>query len=142
MSSQLISVADSVKDELNATAFSQTFVAVRYYEPTYDLHAMPDLHVSVVPRAVSSNSLDRGRDSFEYEIDIAVQKKTEPTLPNLDALMELVEEIGDHLRLTGLANYPAAHCVQVSHQPIYSSEHLHEFRIFTSVLSATYRVWR
>ena len=137
MPSQLIIIADSVRDQLNATAFSQAFVAIRHYEPTYDLHAMPDLHVSVVPRAVSSKSLDRSRDSFDYEIDIAVQKKTESTLSNLDALMELVEEIADHLRLNGLATYPAAHCVQVSHQPIYSSDHLHEFRVFTSVLSAT-----
>jgi hypothetical protein len=33
------------------------------------------------------------RDGFDYRVDVAVQRKVEPTAGNLDALLELVEEI-------------------------------------------------
>ncbi len=142
MPAGIVAIADSVTTELNATSFSQPFSAARHYEPTFELSAMATLHVSVVPRGMTSKTLDRNRDSFEYEIDVAVQKKTEPTLANLDALMLLVEEIADHFRTGFLSSFPAARCIEVANMPIYASEHLQEFRQFTSVLTLTYRVWR
>jgi hypothetical protein len=53
-----------------------------------------------------NEALDRSRDSFDYRIDVAVQRKIEPTPGNLDALMELVEEIADHFRSNQLAGFP------------------------------------
>lgn len=142
MPASIIAIADAVTAELNATTFGQAFTATRHYEPTFELSTMATLRVSVVPRGMTSKTLDRNRDSFEYEIDVAVQKKTEPTLVNLDALMLLVEEIADHLRTTPLSSLPEARCIEVANAPIYANEHLQEFRQFTSVLTLTYRKWR
>ncbi len=142
MPASIVAIADAVTTELNATSFSQSFSAARHYEPTFELSAMATLRVSVVPRGMTSKTLDRNRDSFEYEIDVAVQKKTEPTLANLDALMLLVEEIADHFRTIPLSSMPEVRCIEVANAPIYASEHLQEFRQFTSVLTLTYRVWR
>jgi hypothetical protein len=142
MPANIVAIADAVTAELNATSFSQSCSAARHYEPTFELSAMATLRVSVVPREMTSKALDRNRDSYEYEIDVAIQKKTEPTLANLDALMLLVEEIADHFRTQPLSSFPAARCVGVANAPIYASEHLQEFRQFTSVLTLAYRIWR
>ena len=103
---------------------------------------MTELRVSVVPRSVASKALDRSRDGFDYRFDVAVQRKVEPSVGNLDALMELVEEIADHFRSHPLAGFPQARCTEVANEPVYATEHLEEFRQFTSVLTLTFKVWR
>jgi len=138
----LIEIADAVVAELNAATFSVPLAAVRGYRPVFELGEMTALHVSVVPHGQSSKALDRNRDSFDYSVDVAVQQKVEPTNATLDALMMLVEEIADHFRRKALPGFPAAKCVEVKNDPVYSLDHLEEFRQFTSVLTLTFRVWR
>jgi hypothetical protein len=138
----ILALADAVVAELNFGSFSQPLVAVRHYQPVFELSEMTELRVSVVPRGSSSKALDRSRYSFDFKIDVAIQRKVEPTMGNLDALMELVEEIGDHLRTQSLASFPEARCIEVANEPVYATEHLEEFRQFTSLLMLTYRVWR
>ena len=107
------------------------------------LSEITELRVSVVPRSVArSKALDRNRDGFDYRIDVSAQRKIEPTSGNLDVLMELVEEIADHFRSHPLAGFPQARCTELANEPVYATEHLEEFRQFTSVLTLTYRVWR
>jgi hypothetical protein len=138
----VLDIADAVVAELNAVPFSQPLVAQRHYQPRFELSEMTNLKVSVVPRSLSSRSLDRGRDSFDYQIDVAVQQKTDMSQAALDALMTLVEEIADHFRTQPLAGYPQARCTEVKNEPVYALEHLDELRQFTSVLTLTFRVWR
>ncbi|GIW56320.1 MAG: hypothetical protein KatS3mg082_2724 [Nitrospiraceae bacterium] len=138
----IIDIADAVVQLLNQASFSQTVAAERRYQPIFDLSEMTDLHVSVVPRGVIRKSLDRARDSFEYQIDIAVQQKTDMSQAALDGLMTLVEEIADCVRKQALTAYPDAHCTEIKNDPVYAADHLEEFRAFTSVLTAIYRVWR
>ena len=142
MTATVVTIAEAVVDEINAASFSQPLVAARHYTPSFELSEMSELKVSVVPRSVTSKALDRSRDSFEYQIDVAVQKRVEETLTELDELMELVEEIADHLRTSLLTTLPDVRCMEVVNAPIFSSEHLHEFRQFTSLLTLTYRKYR
>jgi len=53
--------------------------------------------------------------------------------------VELVEQIADYLRRRPLGSIPAA-WVRTANDPIYAAEHLAEDRVFTSVLTVTYRV--
>ncbi len=138
----ILDIADAVVEQLNGTPFSQPLTAERHYQPKFELSEMTELKVSVVPRSLASKTLDRNRDTFDYLIDVAVQQKTDMTPAALDALMGLVEEIADHFRRQPLAGYPQARCVEVKNEPVYSLEHLDEFRQFTSVITLTYRVWR
>jgi hypothetical protein len=138
----ILDIADAVVAALNSGTFSQPVVAERHYQPRFELSEMTNLKVSVVPRSLSSRSLDRGRDSFDYQIDVAVQQKTDMSQAALDALMTLVEEIADHFRTQPLAGYPQARCTEVKNEPVYALEHLDELRQFTSVLTLTFRVWR
>lgn len=138
----IIQIADAVAAQLNGATFSQTLTAARLYAPSFELPDMETLHVTVVPRGIASTSLDRKRDSFSYDIDLAVQKKTDMVQASLDALMTLVEEIADHFRAEPLASFPGARCVDVKNVPVYSQEHLDELRQFTSVLTLTFRMAR
>jgi hypothetical protein len=138
----ILDIADSVVAQLNGGSFSQPLTAERHYQPKFELSEMTDLKVSVVPRSLASKTLDRNRDTFDYLIDVAVQQKTDMSQAALDALMTLVEEIADHFRTQPLASYPNARCTEVKNEPVYSLEHLDEFRQFTSVITLTYRVWR
>ncbi len=138
----IIQIADAVVAQLNAATFSQPLSAARDYAPSFKLPDMKSLHVTVVPRGMSSASLDRSRDAFSYEIDVAVQMKTDSAQATLDALMSLVEEIADHFRTERLGSFPGARCVDVKNAPVFSPEHLDEFRQFTSVLTLTFRLVR
>lgn len=81
---------------------------------------------------------------YECAIDVGVQQKlpAEGEQAEIDALLDLVEEIADHLRLTRLPDAPDAAWVGITHEPVVSSESLEQHRVFTSVLSVTYRVRR
>ena len=136
-------IADAVVTELNGHTFSQPLTAVRYYRPVFDLAEMSALHVSVVPKAVAIERLNRSRHQEDYQVDVAVQKKVDAVdNATLDPLTALVQEVADFLRGRRLAAYPGAVCVGVRNEPIYAPEHLDDLRQFTSVLTLTYRVVR
>lgn len=142
MPANIVAIADAVTAELNGNSFSQPLTAQRLYLPVFDLPSMSELKVTVVPKGITTSSLDRSRDNFDYQIDVAVQKKTPNEIEIIDSLMLLVEEIGDHFRSNPLASYPGARCTGVENTPVYAPDHLLELRQFTSVLTLTFRLWR
>ena len=160
MSSVLITLADAVVAELNAAAppaeppevppdpplsyaLSMPFTAVRYYQPSFDLKEMKTLRVSVVPKGVEVAQEARGKGTFNYKVDIGVQKKLEAeTLAEIDPLMQLVEEIAELFRGKRLSSFPAAIWVKTEHAPVFAPDHLQELRQFTSVMTLTFRVSR
>lgn len=138
----ILDIADAVVAELNGATFSQPVAAERHYQPRFELPEMSELHVSVVPRSLATKAIDRNRAAYDYEIDVAVQRRTDMSLASLDALMGLVEEIGERFRKERLTSYPDARCVDVKNEPVYSQSHLEELRQFTSLVTLTFRVWR
>ncbi len=139
--STLIALADAVKDSLNNASFSMSFTAQRLHQPSFDLAELAALHVSVVPKSETIATACRGNSFFDCAIDVGVQKKVADDA-EVDALLDLVEEIADHLRLKRLDGYPSAAWLSIEHDPVVAAEHLDQNRQFTSVLSATYRVKR
>lgn len=136
-------IADAVAAEINAGSFSQPVDAKREYLPHFDLEDMQTLRVTVVPKSVTTLPGGRGHNQHDYAIDVAVQRKLE-TADNaeIDALMTLVDEVGDHFRFKRLSSYPNAMWLKTENQPVYAQEHLQEMRQFTSVLTLTFRVMR
>jgi len=141
-------IADAVVTALNDATLSQPLAADRHYLPEFDLTAMDQLHVSVVPAELDEEIADRARDRAEYKIHVAVQKRvSQQESPGLDttaidALMGLVEEIDDLFRHKPLAGYEAAHWTKTENKPIYDPKHLKEHGQFTSLLVLTFRVTR
>lgn len=136
-------IADAVVTELNAADFGQSIDAERHYVPDFELPEMKSLHVSVVPKAATTNVASRGLNQRDYQVDVAVQRKLETSdNAELDELLGLTESIGDHFGNKRLKSYPTAMWVRTEHKPIYSVEHIEQFRQFTSVLTFTFRVMK
>lgn len=134
-------IADAVTASLNAGTFSQPFTAQRVYQPAFTLEELAELRVSVVPRSTAIAVSSRDAGQFDHVIDVGVQKKVADD-GEIDGLLDLVEEIADHLRLKRLPDFPEAAWLGIAHEPVVSSEAIVEHRAFTSVLTVTYRVRR
>lgn len=142
----VIDIADAVTAELN-TAAAGTFVpaitAVRRVLPEFELVDLAELKVSVVPRSVAITGATRATSQYEIAVDIGVQKKVGKDLDaEVAALSTLMDQIADYLRRRPLGAAPFAAWVGITHEPVYAPEHLAQQRVFTSVLTVTYRVLR
>ena len=139
--SVITDLADAVAASLNAGSFGMPFTAERLHQPSFDLAELAELHVSVVPKSQTITNATRQHSFFDCAIDVGVQKKVADD-SEVDALLDLVEEIADHLRLKRLDDYPTAAWLSIEHEPVVASEHLDQNRQLTSVLTVTYRVKR
>lgn len=139
--SKILNIADAVVAQLNSATLSQPVEAKRLYVPSFDLPDMKSLHVTVVPRELHVRTLDRRRNLYEAEIDLAVQKKfSMGDAAEIDPLVELVEEIADVFRLQRLSSFPGAIWAGTEHRLLYSQEHWDQMNQFTSLLSLTFRL--
>lgn len=137
--STVVEIADTVVSELNAASFSQSFTAVRNYLPLYELKDLKSLRVTVVPKTSALETKSRNAAQQDVEIDVAVQQKPPDTNNGtIDPLMTLVEEIADHFRFKRLSP-PDCIWIKTENEPVYAQEHLDRFRVFTSLLTLTFR---
>ncbi|HOF17727.1 MAG TPA: hypothetical protein PK082_02365 [Phycisphaerae bacterium] len=147
-----IDVAEALKTAVNGGEFSAAFEAVRAYAPRFDLAELADLHVTVVPRGVALSVAARKLSQTDVQVDLAVQKKLSADsaanpaleLAELDALMDLSQEIGEFVARLGRLEIPGGVAVWTATEnaPVYAIEHLREFRQFTGVLTFTFRAMR
>jgi hypothetical protein len=141
-----LNIADAVTAELNAApagTFDPAFTAERRVLPELELAELAELKVTVVPKAVEISGSTRGASQFDCQVDIGVQKKLGKDLDTeVAALCGLVDEIAAFLRKRPLAAVPGAAWVRTQNEPVYAPEHLARKRVFTSVLTLTYRTMR
>lgn len=141
--STVVRIADAVVADLNAGTFAEPFTAERLFSPVFELPDMQALHVSVVPRSITTQPCTRAAGFFDYNIDIGVQKKLNSDDPTeVEGQLALVEQIGDYLRNRKLAAMPETTWIKAENAPVYLPEHLEQLRQFTSVMTVTYRVMR
>ena len=139
-------IAEAVKDELNlgvaAGAFGAVqFAALRVNVPLFDLADLKAVHVTVVGRSFEQEPVSRADTSTDVEIDVAVQKKVGSVEPaEIDPLADLVEAVIVFFRNRRLAGKPDAMWRSTKNDMLYIPEHLDEKRLFTSVVTLTYRV--
>ncbi|GJQ27714.1 MAG: hypothetical protein HBSAPP02_27460 [Phycisphaerae bacterium] len=139
--STILDISDAVTSSLNAGPFDPALNAERRYQPAFDLADLAALKVSVVPKSVTISNATRTDGYFDCAVDIGVQKKITDDA-EIDALVNLIEEIADHLRQKRLDDAPEAAFVSIANEPVFAPEHLDTQRVFTSVLTVTYRVRR
>jgi len=144
----IIDIADAVAATLNdpgEPGFSQSFTAERKALPAFDLADLAGLHVTVVPKGVEVTGASRSLTQHDVQIDVGVQKKLSAGSEleaDVAALCGLVEEIAAFLRRRPLTGVPGAVWVRSANAPVYSPEHLAEKRLFTSVVTVTYRLMK
>ena len=127
--------------------FSQDFEAQRRVRPSVELADLAELRVTVVPKGFEASVASRSLSQYDVQVDIGIQKKL-PAGADEDTevatMCGLVEEVADFLkgkRLEG-TGWSASWVRPAVNDPVYSTEHLAEKRVFTSVLTLTYRVMR
>ena len=136
-------IAEAVVVQLNAGSFSEKFEAERAYLPVFELADLKSVRVTVVPKSLSIIPGGRAHNQHDYAIDVAVQKKLDVAdNAEIDPLMTLVDEIADFFRLKRLDSYPGAVWLKTENEPVFSQEHLDQFRQFTGLLTFTFRVMR
>ena len=142
--STLTQIADAVAGLINGGTYAVPVQAVRLHQPAFTLEELASLRVSVVPRTVQIAPASRESVTLECVVDVGVQQKLSAQQPDveIDALLDLVEAIADRLRFARLEAFPEAVWSGMAHDPVVSSESLEQHRVFTSVLSVTYRVRR
>ena len=146
--SLIIEIADAVTAELNAAppgTFTQSFTAERKVLPFYELQDLANLRVTVVPKAVEITGSTRSASQHDFAIDIGIQKKlgSPSTLEaEVESLGNVVDQIAEYLRQRKLTAAPFAAWVSTTNDPVYAPEHLLEKRVFTSVLTVTYRAMK
>jgi len=97
-----------------------------------------------VPVSLGLEKIARGMSSGQYEIDIAIQQKlpAETMDTVIESLMELVLEIAACLANSPIEYESSKHtaAIKTEIKPIYSMEHLAEYKVFTSVVTVNYKV--
>lgn len=140
--SLIIDIADAVTLSLNEGSFDPAFDAYRKYVPVSELSDLATLTVTVVPKSVEIVSASRSQDYFDCTIDVGIQQKIDTDDSDaVDALSDLAEQVIDHLRHTNLTD-PAASWTGIANDPIFSVDNFDNQRVFTSLISVTYRARR
>jgi len=140
-----IDIADAVGVELNAAepgAFAEEFTAPRRVLPKFELADLEDLKVSVVPKGVEIENAARDARRCDISVDIGIQQKVGKDIDaEVERLCGLVEQIADYLAGRGLlaSGMSGVRFLSIANEPIYSTEHLADDLVFTSVLTVTYR---
>ncbi|MEO1535558.1 MAG: hypothetical protein AAFS11_08365, partial [Planctomycetota bacterium] len=138
-----IAIRGAINRRRDGDGFTEPVEAVRAYRPSYDLEQLGELRVSVVPRSVTTANLARQQSQVDCTVDVGLQQRVDAgDDARLDALLDLAEQIGDHLRHKRLPGYPQAAWLSIEHEPVVAAEHLDERSSLTTVLSVTYRVRR
>lgn len=144
MASRQRQLVDAVVTSLNDATFSQAFTAARSYVVVHDLPDLADLTVRAVPAGSSRYQVARTRFAEKPGVHIGIQKKVSPTSQTqIDAMLDLVEEIGDALEgLVMELDGSRAVCHGVADEPLYSPEHLERDGVFTSVIRLQFTLFR
>ena len=133
---EALEISKQLAAVLNSGQFSQEFTAAARALPEYDLAQLKSLAVSVVPKSAEIVNLTRAVTNLEIEVDVALQKKVSKDLDgDVEELLKLVSEIVKFLNRKDISG---AKFKKIANEPIYSSEHLNEKRLFTSLITVTY----
>jgi len=135
-------IADAVAAELNSGSFSQSFTAARLVLPRFELKDLAELKVSVVPKSLDMTGATRAASQYAVSVDVGIQKRVHDMETETAQLGDLVDEIADFLRKRPLSETPFAAWATTQNDPVYDPQHLDQHRVFTSVLSVTYKMLR
>ena len=144
--SVVVNIAEAVKDLLNAApSLSQNFTATRVYVPQTPLEELGDLTVKVAPRGLPDvGQATRSAAQWGVAIDIGIQKRLASAAGSaaekteIDGLIGLVEEISDYLRQRPILDNTVA-WLKCEVPALFVPDHLVEQRVFTAVITVTYR---
>jgi hypothetical protein len=151
MPSRNAAVAEAVKAQLNAAAattaaFGRTFTARRVYVPANSLAALKDLCVSVYAAGDEQEPATRARNLHDVTVEVGIQQRLPATCDpeaeagnaQIDPLTDLAERVADSFR-QGPAGDTGAQWAGTK-LTLPDVEHLLQDRVFTAVVTLTYKL--
>ena len=141
--SVLRDIADALAEGLAAEEFTGTPSVTRANWPTYDVEAMTDPVIVVVPGGVESTRVDRSHWQYDYAINVFVGRHA-PTEQIADDTLTLAEDVLDAIRDHAMtATFPSGVTSPMTCEiEINPDEALQERNVWRAVITATYRVFR
>lgn len=151
MASRNATIADAVRDDLNAAAaanaFPMSFEARRVYLPIYELDQLTQLRVTIF---VGSDDRElHARKLFRDDVKISVgfhkrlaadvDPTSEDANAEIDALLELVEAVADRF---GPGYWGGAGWLKTEIAALPNADHLKDHRTFTAFINLTFRLIR
>lgn len=141
MASEIVQIAEAVRDELVGGSFSQDVIVQRLYRPLFEAKDLDTAHVTVVPAKAEDSTEARRIRTRMVTIGVAVQRRVAAgDVAACDAMMGLLEEVAAFLVARRLAVFPAARWREQAIDPIYAPDHLDAKGVFTAVIRVTYRL--
>lgn len=142
MDATLIKVAEAVVEELRSGSFSQPFTPERAYLPRHTPQQLKNLVITVVPAGWVSDMASRHATRRDCTIQVGLQKKlVAEDNAELDPLVGLAQELEEHFRQ--LKRLPTVEAALIGVEALATpldDEDLEQRRVFTAVLSLTFRV--
>ncbi len=135
-------IAEAVKDALNAATLSQTIAATRVYAPDLELRSNEDaiaVRVWPAPEGRVSEFASRSTIKRDYPIYVAVLRKCDvDTNATVDAYAALLEEIEDLFVGERLTGYTSAVCTVSEQVALYTWENIRRNRQYVGVVKLTF----
>lgn len=149
MSAQLILVAEAVAEDLRNGSFALPFECRRSYETEMELKDTGKIRVDVVPVDPGFGVESRVWIAANVLVDVGIRYKFaaesldsssgQPVLKEVDALVELVQDLAVYLSLKRLTAYSGAAFLSVESRAGWVPEHLREWHQFTAAFRVGYR---
>ena len=147
---KLVMVAEAVANELRGETFTLNPTVERTYVTVLKLSDLGALRIDVQAGDLEADLATRGESEYTCAVGIAVRKRFDVEdedaasgkidVKEIDRLILLVEEIHAFFVERPLSAYPEAVWASVEFQPLYSPQHLREWRQFTGIVALTYTV--
>lgn len=135
-------IAEAVKDALNAATLSKTFTATRVYVPELELRSNEDaiaVRVWPAPEGRVSTFATRAAIKRDYPVYVAVLRKCDvDTNATVDAYAALLEEIEDLFVGERLTGYTSAVCTVSEQVALYTWENIRRNRQYVGVVKLTF----
>lgn len=142
MSVPALTIADAVVDALNGATLSQSVTFARVYVPKFDVADAATVQGKVVPKSDTREMGSAADDSVTVMIDIGIMKRLQDAIAGevaeVDAILELCEEIKAALNRQRLDGAEDAVCLGVAQPVLYAVDELDNARVFLTVLTATF----
>lgn len=149
----VVAIADAVTSHLAGGTYTTPIQPARLFRPIAKAEELTTPKVSVVPKAVDEIAqASRVQNQFTVSIDIAVQRKlTAADDAEVLPLFALVSQIVDRLRNQSFeivdpgpigGAMVRVYWLRIANSPLFIPEHWDQQRIFTGLLTSTYRVMR
>lgn len=143
------SVADALAEHINTGTYDWDFTAQVKIPRSSSLEELRDLQVMVLPTEYLTEPTDRTSDENIIPVSVGIQYKIKGDVNDTDAAVRSGHELGlqimDKCRRVELqvpfgAETTCVYCRRVTMAPVFSLDHLLNYRVFTTVVTCEF--WR